>query len=102
MGQDLIRHREQVMDRADKALDAAWPARTGDDYVRVMQWAVSELKSNAAAMHKQGVDPVERVASLALRIVGRVKVKPNVGYYLGEKSICVPQLRKHHAPLVEG
>lgn len=48
------------MDRADRALDAAWPARRGDSYVHEMRWAAGELASIAAEMHKQGFDPVEQ------------------------------------------
>jgi hypothetical protein len=54
MGQDLIKRREQVMDRADRALDAAWPARKGDSYVREMRWAAGALASITAEMLKQG------------------------------------------------
>lgn len=60
MGQDLIPYREQVIARADRALDAAWPARRGENYVREMRWAADELASIAAEMNEQDFDPVEQ------------------------------------------
>jgi hypothetical protein len=60
MGQDLIKRREQVMDRADKALNAAWPARLGNEYVREMLWATSELETIANEMQTRGFDRVEQ------------------------------------------
>ena len=79
MGQDLIKLREQVMDRADRALDAAWPARIGEDYVREMRRAVDELTSIAAEMRKKGLDPVEQ--SRTYRHLGSVysDLEPSLG-----------------------
>jgi len=48
------------MARADRALDAAWPARKGDDYVREMRWAVSQLETIAGEMQAKGFNLVEQ------------------------------------------
>lgn len=86
MGQDLIRLREQVMDRADRALDAAWPARIGDDYVREMQWAASELENIAAKMQAANFDRVEQCRSY--RFLGSVyaDLEPALGKEMLHKA----------------
>jgi len=60
MGQDLIQYRERVIAQADRALDAAWPARIGDSYVREMRWATDEIESIAAEMKEKDFDPAEQ------------------------------------------
>jgi nucleoside 2-deoxyribosyltransferase len=68
--QNLIQLREQVMDRADRALDAAWPARLGDDYVSQMCWAASQLEAIASEMQAKGFGRVEQ--SRTYRYLGSV------------------------------
>jgi len=63
MDKILIDRRERAMDRADRALDAAWPHRTGADYVAEMQGAAEELEQIAATMQQDGGDPVEQSRS---------------------------------------
>jgi nucleoside 2-deoxyribosyltransferase len=48
------------MDRADAALNAHWPDRTGPDYEREMLAAATELKSVAAELRKAGADRLEQ------------------------------------------
>lgn len=38
---DLVARREEVMDKADRALDAAWPNQNTPEYVRAMQFAAA-------------------------------------------------------------
>ncbi|MHC4555732.1 MAG: hypothetical protein ACYS80_00350 [Planctomycetota bacterium] len=83
MEQDLIKRREQAMDRADRALDAAWPARQGDDYVREMRWAASELETIASGMHAKGIDQVEQ--SRTYRYLGSVYA--DLGPALGKEML---------------
>jgi hypothetical protein len=68
MGQDLIKRREEVMDRVDRALDAAWPERKGEDYVREMRSAVKELEAIAAQMRVEDFTRVEQ--SRTYRLLG--------------------------------
>ena len=56
---ELIARRESAMNRADRALDKAWPKRLGEDYVREMQSAAKDLESIVEKMHTFGVKPVE-------------------------------------------
>lgn len=70
MGRDLIKLREQVMDRADRVLEAAWSARLGDDYVREMRWAASQLETIAGEMQAKGFNKVEQ--SRTHRILGSI------------------------------
>jgi hypothetical protein len=58
------------MARADRALDAAWPARQGDDYVREERWAAAQLETIASEMQTQGFDRVEQ--SRTWRFLGSV------------------------------
>jgi len=60
MNPNLIDRRERAMDRADRALDAAWPERKGNDYVREMQWVAKELEEVATAMSREGSELVEQ------------------------------------------
>jgi hypothetical protein len=60
MSDVLVKRRDDVLAIADRALQAVWPERKGDDFVRTTRWAVSELEAIAAEMLKQCLDPVER------------------------------------------
>jgi hypothetical protein len=60
MRPDLIELRKQALDRADRALEAAWPARLGDDYVREMLWAVGQLEAIAGEMQAKDFDQAEQ------------------------------------------
>ena len=60
MSQYLINRREQAMDRADRALDAAWPDRKGLNFVREMQSVVKELGEIAEAMQQAGTSEFEQ------------------------------------------
>lgn len=57
---DLVARREAVMDRAERALDAAWPSRQGSDFVKAMQAAAAELERIAGAMVAAGTPAVEQ------------------------------------------
>ena len=67
---ELVERRESTMDRADRALNKAWPERTGEDYVREMQSAATDLESIVKEMHVFGVEPVE--TSRTYRYIGSV------------------------------
>jgi nucleoside 2-deoxyribosyltransferase len=99
MGQDLIKRREQVMGRADRALDAAWPARRGDDYVREMRWAAGELETIASEMQAKGFDQVEQ--SRTYRYLGSVyaDLEPALGKDMLLKAKKVYQMAE---TLLEG
>jgi len=56
----LVERREQAMDRADRALDKAWPKREGPDYVRDMESAARELEEIAIEMKASSLEPVEQ------------------------------------------
>ena len=60
MKPDLLKRREQAMDRADRALNKAWPERKGEEYVREMESAAGELERIAREMHASGIDQVEQ------------------------------------------
>ncbi len=70
MNTDLLTRREQAMDRADRALDKAWPERKGQQYVREMESAARELQEVAVEMQASGMEPVE--LSRAYRYLGSV------------------------------
>jgi len=59
-----------VMDRVDRALDAAWPERKGENYVRELSAAAKELEEIANDMAAEGLDLVEQ--SRAYRYLGSV------------------------------
>ncbi len=58
------------MNRADRALDKAWPERKGQEYVQAMESAARELLAIAGDMKVKGVDPVEQ--SRTYRYLGSV------------------------------
>lgn len=60
MSNELVSRREEVMKAANAALDAAWPERKGDEYIRATRWAVGELESLAAKMRTTRLDAVEQ------------------------------------------
>ena len=66
----LINRREQAMDRADRAVDAAWPQRTGPDYEHEMREAAQELEAIASEMRAAGLDRIEQ--SRTYRYLGSV------------------------------
>jgi hypothetical protein len=70
MAQDLIKRREQVMDIADRAIDAVWPIRNGEEYVRQMQAAAEELQEIATQMSTKGISNLEQ--SKTYRFLGSV------------------------------
>jgi len=70
MGQDLIERREQAMDNADRALDAAWPRRVGDEYVCAMRAAAGELEEIASKMKAARMEGLEQ--SRLYRYLGSV------------------------------
>jgi hypothetical protein len=57
---DLIKLREQIFDKAERALDKAWPARRGDEYVNEMVWAARQLEIIAKEMQSTGFDRIEQ------------------------------------------
>jgi nucleoside 2-deoxyribosyltransferase len=75
------------MDKADRALDKAWPARKGDDYVRQMNAVAEELKSIATAMKKSGEAKIEQ--SRAHRYLGSVysDLAPALGKQMLVKAV---------------
>lgn len=99
MGLDLITRREHVMDLADSALDAAWPERTGADYVRKMQSAANELEEIAADMKAEGVEAVEQ--SRVYRYLGSIysDLEPALG-----KEMLIKAKEAYHTAeaLLEG
>ena len=87
------------MGRADKALDAAWPARRGDDYVCEMRWAAGELETIASEMQAKGFDQVEQ--SRTYRYLGGVyaDLEPALGKDMLLKAKKVYQMAE---TLLEG
>lgn len=87
------------MGRADRALDAAWPARVGEDYVREMRRAVDGLVSIAAEMQAKGFDRVEQ--SRTYRHLGSVysDLEPALG-----KEMLIKAKEAYHTAetLLEG
>lgn len=67
---DLVKRREETMNRADRAVDKAWPERKGQEYVREMESAAKELERIASEMQAAGVEPVEQ--SRVYRYLGSV------------------------------
>lgn len=57
---DLVKRREDAMDRADRALNKAWPERKGEEYVREMESAAAELERVAAQMQASGIAALEQ------------------------------------------
>lgn len=78
--------REQAMDRADRALDKAWPERKGQEYVREMESAAKDLERIAVEMQAAGIEPVEQ--SRAYCYLGSVysDLAPALGKQLLMKS----------------
>ena len=86
MTSDLVARREEVMDRADRALDKAWPDRKGQEYVSEMESAAKELEGIAVEMQVAGIEPVEQ--SRTYRYLGSVysDLAPALGKQLLMKS----------------
>jgi hypothetical protein len=68
MGQELIDRRNRAVERVDKAIDEAWPQRTGEKYVHEMKWAVDELKTIADLMKAMNFNLIEQ--SRTYRLLG--------------------------------
>lgn len=64
----LTAQRDEVVARADRALEAAWPDRKSTEFVRTMQWAVDELTSIVGQLKALGFDQVEQ--SRTYRMLG--------------------------------
>jgi hypothetical protein len=79
MADALINRREEAMDRADRAIDAAWPQRTGADYEQQMLATVRELETIASEMRATGAEPIEQ--SRTYRYLGSVyaDLEPQLG-----------------------
>jgi len=56
----LVKRRDEIMTRADRAVEAAWPQRKGETYLREMRTAVDVLQAIAAEMHTAGLNRVEQ------------------------------------------
>lgn len=86
MSQHLIRQRESAMDRADAAVDAAWPERRGDRFISEMQSSADELKSIAVAMKNEGTEPID--ISRTYRYLGSIysDLAPALGNRMYSKS----------------
>jgi nucleoside 2-deoxyribosyltransferase len=80
---ELLKQREQAMDRADRALDKAWPERKGEEYVREMESAAAALDRIAAQMHAAGSEPLEQ--SRVYRYLGSVRA--DLAPALGKQSL---------------
>src|SRR5229473_5894401 len=76
---ELVKRRDEIMKIADKALDAVWPERQGDDFVHTMRWAVGELETITAEMRRSNVNSVEQ--SRTYRLMGSLysDLKPALG-----------------------
>lgn len=81
---ELVARRERAMDRADRALDKAWPRRKGDAYISEMEAAAGELTTVIESMELFGVDPVE--TSRAYRYLG--SVYSDMAPALGERYLA--------------
>jgi hypothetical protein len=57
---DLIAARERAMDRADAALDRAWPGRSGAGYVAEMRAAAAAIEQVAAELKAAAAPAIER------------------------------------------
>jgi hypothetical protein len=57
---DLIAARERAMDRADAALDSAWPERSGAAYVEAMQAAAADIRRVAVELEAMGAPAIEQ------------------------------------------
>lgn len=80
---DLVKRREQAMDRADRALNKAWPERKGEEYVREMESAAAELDRIAAQMQASGIAALEQ--SRTYRYLG--SVYSDLAPALGKQSL---------------
>ncbi|MBN1697970.1 MAG: hypothetical protein JW881_10690 [Spirochaetales bacterium] len=68
MIQDVIHYREQVMARANKALDAVWPSRLGEEFVKESLLAIEELMKIAHQMKANDFSRIEQ--SRTYRFIG--------------------------------
>ena len=86
MSQNLIVQRENAMDRADAAVNAAWPERKGESYVKKMKSAANELQNLAVSMENEGIDFME--LSRTFRYLGSIyaDLAPALGNSMYVKS----------------
>jgi hypothetical protein len=86
MSQNLIRQRENAMDRADAAVNSAWPERTGESYVKEMQSVANELQNVAVSMENEGIGYME--LSRTFRYLGSIyaDLAPALGNSMYSKS----------------
>ncbi len=70
MSKDLVVLRENAMNRADRLVDANWPARRGTQFASDMNEVVDELKAIAAEMKAQDYARIEQ--SRVYRYLGSV------------------------------
>ena len=84
---ELVAKRESAMDRADRALDKAWPERIGDDFVREMRSAAAELESLADQLQASRGEPKE--ISRTFRYLGSVyaDLAPALGKQMFEMAV---------------
>lgn len=68
---ELVARRESAMDRADAALDKAWPERQGDAYSNAMRAELRELESIVASMQQTGLGPT--IVGRTWRYIGSVR-----------------------------
>ena len=60
MRTNLLMQRDRAMDRADVALDKAWPERKGQEYTNEMTAVARELERVAQELDKSGGAEIER------------------------------------------
>jgi len=96
---DLVASRERAMDRAERALNLAWPARKGEQFISEMTYAANALSQIAVDMHQANIDPIER--SRAYRYLG--SVYSDLAPALGEKMLIrARQAYEQAESLLEG
>lgn len=98
MKRDLAEQREEAMDRADRALNKAWPERKGEEYVREMEWAAREFERIAAEMEASGTELVEQ--SRAYRYLGSIHA--DLAPALGKQALMKSRDAYRHAESLLG
>lgn len=83
---NLVARREQAMDRADRALDKAWPDRKGHEFVSEMESVASELVKTMSEMQASGIERIEQ--SRTYRYLGSVysDLAPALGKQMLEQA----------------
>jgi nucleoside 2-deoxyribosyltransferase len=98
MKRDLSEQREAAMDRADRALNKAWPERKGEEYVREMEWAAREFERIAAEMKASGTELLEQ--SRAYRYLGSIHA--DLAPALGKQALMKSRDAYRHAESLLG